>query len=411
MDLKKDLMTFIHRRKVSSKGGTKVGNVSMKDGDHGTIFGINRKIVIGTGILFFTVFALAFIFASDDGNKNKNTQPRQTKQEIADPKAKDTGKIPGDYADLINADKTVTAKKTGNTQIPTNTTNAANTTVAATVPQIPRTSSYSQPYTLPYMNNISTQQAQPAVQTSNDASSSKSESVKDKFKAAIAFALGNGSDVADKTTTTNNNAQSAATPSSVVYTTPNGNGLQAGTLIPVMLCSGINTDLGGQVVTQVEADIYDSAYGNALLIPAGSRLLGNYESGKASADGRISVTFTTLILPNGGSYSLSDSMVAVDGAGYAGIAGRVNNHTGRTLGAGALSTALAAVAGVAGGNTSSSNSTYSTGQLAAQGAMSNLLNSASSLFQKGMNTQATVTVEPGYEFNVYVTKGISFDPY
>jgi len=417
LDLKKDVLTFFHRRKVASMENMKAGNVSMKDGNHGNIFGINRKIVIGIGILFFTVFALAFIFASEDGSNKKNSQPKQAKQEIADSRAKDTSKIPSDYEDLVKSDKAAAVKRTGAAQTAANGT-SMNTAATAAVPQIPRTSyaqqqaSYSQPYTLPYQQNISAAQVQAQAAGSNgDASAKSEESLKDKFKSAIAFALGNSSDGIEKSANNNAPAASSLSGATASYTVPDDSGLQAGTLVPAVLCSGINTDVGGQVIAQVQSDVYDSVYGRTLLIPAGSRLLGNYDSGKASTDGRVSVAFTTLILPNGGSYSLGDSMLAVDGSGYTGLVGQVNNHTGRTLGAGALSTALAAVAGVAGGNTSSSSTTYSTGQLAAQGAMSNLLNSASSLFQKGMNTQATVTIEPGYEFNVYVTKGISFNAY
>ncbi|MBP2629465.1 MAG: putative conjugal transfer protein TrbI family protein [Firmicutes bacterium] len=414
MNLKKDLMTFIHKQRAASK--TEVGNVSMKDGDHGAIFGVNRKIVIGTGILFLTVFVLAFIFASDDGSKKQNAQQTKVKQEVADPNIKESRNLPNGYDDLIRADKATATKKNNSTQ----------TTITTTTPQIPRTStmqpssysqnqSYSQPYTLPYNNTAyaipqGQQAAVQAQQSMSNENMSKTESMKERFKSAIAFALGNSDISSNEKSVQNTATQSVASQpvSNISYTAPDASGLQSGTLIPAILCSGINTDVGGQVVAQVSADIYDSVYGNTLLIPAGSRLLGNYETGKASTDGRVSVTFTTLILPNGGSYSLQDSMVAVDGAGYVGISGRVNNHTGRTLGAGALSTALAAVAGVASGNTSSTTTSYSTGQLAAQGAMSNLLNTASSLFQKGMNTQATVTVDPGYEFNVYVTKSLSF---
>lgn len=409
MDFKKDIMTFFRRKKNASSENA-VGNVSMKDGNHGTIFGINRKLVLGIGILFFTTFALAFIFASGD-TKKQDAQPKQTKQEVADPKLKDTSKLPSDYADLANADTNAAKKKGVIPAANTAQVNAAGTATTTTVPQIPRNtaSTYSQQYTLPYQSAVS---SVPAVEGTSGRTevSSKVENIKDQFKSAIAFALGNDSGIGTEKNTANNQVAAATTPiSSISYVSPVENGLQAGTLIPVILCSGINTDVGGQVIAQVESDIYDSTYGSALLIPAGSRLIGSYDAGKASTDGRVTVAFTTIVLPNGGSYSLGDNaMVAVDGAGYMGISGRVNNHTGRTLGAGALSTALAAVAGVAGGNTSSTTTTYNTGQLAAQGAMSNLLNTASSLFQKGMNTQATVTVEPGYEFNIYVTKGISF---
>lgn len=418
MNFMKDIRTLLRRRKSDVKEDSPV-NVSMKDGDHGTIFGINRKIVIGIMILGVTTFVMAFIFSSSD--EKQNNQPQKTKQEVATQNPKNTSGLPTDYSDYTDGLKNADANARGKGKVP-NTgqvqqMNGANSGAAAgmtSVPQIPRSApaSYSPAYTLPSQTAV----PQPAATGGNQNSgeeTSAAQSVKDKFKAAIAFALGNGGDMAtDKTAVASAQSGNNSNVTSMSYMAPSETGLQAGTLIPVILCSGINTDVGGQVVAQVSADIYDSTYGSSLLIPAGSRILGNYDAGKASTDGRVTISFSTIVLPNGGAYSLGDgAMVAVDGAGYNGIEGRVNNHTGRTLTAGTLSTALAAVAGVAGGNTSSNNSSYSTGQLAAQGAMSNLLNTASSLFQKGMNTQATVTVDPGYEFNVYITKGISFNAY
>jgi type IV secretion system protein TrbI len=419
LDLKKDIMTFWQRNKKSHSSQTP-STISMKDGNHGTIFGFKRNLVIGAGVVLFLAFVISYICASD--NTAQDAKPKVTKQEAADARIQTTGALSdaNDYSDLMRSDHKF--KTNGTAKGNTGTANAnsmanAGAGTSATVTQSPRqfpASSYSQPY--PYLptaaNSVPQMASIPSasVATQTEDSGGKADSLKDRFKAAIAFALGNDASAVKDAVSAQPSGASSSMPTvqTVSYTVPNGNGLQAGTLIPAVLCSGINTDVGGQVVAQVESDVYDSVYGSTLLIPAGSRLLGSYDSGKASTDGRVSVTFSTILLPDGGSYALGDGcFIAVDGAGYNGIVGQVNNHTGRMLTAGAVSTALSAIAGVAGGNTSTSSTTYSAGQLAAQGAMSNLLNSASSLFQKGMNTQATVTVSPGYEFNIYVTKPIS----
>ena len=141
------------------------------------------------------------------------------------------------------------------------------------------------------------------------------------------------------------------------------------------------------------------------MIPAGSRLLGTYKAGN---NGRVNIDWQTLIIQDCGSWNLDGSMVAVDNMGYAGLEGHVNNHAGKVLTAGSIATGLAAVAGIAGGNSGVSNNSYSYGQLAAQGAMSNFLNTASSFFQKSIDTAETITIEPGYQFNIFVTQAISF---
>ena len=54
--------------------------------------------------------------------------------------------------------------------------------------------------------------------------------------------------------------------------------VKAGTVIPTVLITGINSDLPGKVVGQVRENVYDSVTGNYLLIPQGSRLIAAYDS-------------------------------------------------------------------------------------------------------------------------------------
>ncbi|WP_432748416.1 TrbI/VirB10 family protein [Pectinatus frisingensis] len=411
MSIFSDIIKSINRHREHKE--EKVAEISMNDGNHGQIFGINRKIVISIFILFITVFIIAFIFASDNNDKkNKATNPAQTKTEVST-KGNDND-LPSGYESLNMANNKAAGKpNTNNTvqatrQISNNSATTGNTANSnSSVPAI-RSGSYSQPYTLPFMGNYQ----QPQVQTTTVAApaaqseSASSDSLKNKFSAAIAFALGNSDTVKDNTV-------SAATPSTednsaVTYTAPSANSLQIGTLIPVMLITGINTDTPGQVQVRVESDIYDSLTDSTILIPAGSQIFGSYDSSKPSANGRISVAFNTLVTPDGSSWNLGDSMIAVDGAGYTGITGNVNNHTGRAIGSGMLASTIAALGSIASGNTSSTSNTYSAGQLAGQGAMASLVSSASDLFKKGADVTSTVTVDPGYEFNIYVSKAINF---
>lgn len=50
--------------------------------------------------------------------------------------------------------------------------------------------------------------------------------------------------------------------------------LQAGSIIPAALLTGIQSDLPGQITAQVTQNVYDSPTGRILLIPQGSRLIG-----------------------------------------------------------------------------------------------------------------------------------------
>lgn len=63
--------------------------------------------------------------------------------------------------------------------------------------------------------------------------------------------------------------------------------LQAGSVIPAALVSGIRSDLPGQILGQVTEDVYDSVSGRFLLIPQGSKLIGVYDSQVANGQRRV----------------------------------------------------------------------------------------------------------------------------
>lgn len=428
MRLFRDWKTFWRRQEGDVKPeDEKIGSVSMNDGEHGTIFGINRKIVLGIGIAFFTTFAIAFIFASNTPAQDKPAVA-QRPQEAAAARAsgsRATSDLPGDYESLIKANANFAGQGTRPQQRQgsgTGTPRTANEPAANSgasiavpppAPSIPRAIAAQNPYLNPAVRTP----AEPAVNR-------EAQELAQRMRSAIAFNIGQAGNTSARQTVAGESAsipdsvgtsettamvQPSASASgivSVTYAAPNSSVLQAGTIIPVALCTGINSDTGGQVIAQVQQNVYDSYTGERLLIPAGAKLLGAYSKGSANNSGRVEVTFSTLIMPDGGSYAIGNSMVAVDGAGYNGISGKINRHTGQVLSAGVFSSGLAALGSIAAGNTGNSD-TYTAGQLAAQGAMSNLMNAASSLFQQGANRQMTVSVEPGYQFNVYVTQGIT----
>ena len=49
-------------------------------------------------------------------------------------------------------------------------------------------------------------------------------------------------------------------------------------VIPAALITGIRSDLPGQIAAQVTEDVFDSPTGKILLIPQGSRLIGQYDA-------------------------------------------------------------------------------------------------------------------------------------
>ena len=115
--------------------------------------------------------------------------------------------------------------------------------------------------------------------------------------------------------------------------------LMAGTVIAAALVTGINSDLPGQTIATVTQNVYDTVTGNFLLVPQGSRMLGQYDSQVAYGQRRVLLVWTRLIMPDGSSITL-DRLQGVDPGGYSGLEDRVDSHWGRVFAGAALSTLL-----------------------------------------------------------------------
>ena len=71
--------------------------------------------------------------------------------------------------------------------------------------------------------------------------------------------------------------------------------VMTGSVIPAVLVSGIDSDLPGPILAQVSENVFDSATGQRLLIPQGSRLIGSYQSAiglrPAKSSHRLAATY------------------------------------------------------------------------------------------------------------------------
>ncbi len=187
--------------------------------------------------------------------------------------------------------------------------------------------------------------------------------------------------------------------------------LQAGTLIPATLISGINTSLVGTIIAQVKSDIYDTVTGKYLLIPKGSKLLGEYESQIRSGQRRILMFYTRIVRPDGSSILLSRAL-GVDALGQSGVEGDVNNHWARILGAATISTILTVGAGIGTDSISNSNNYQQNSmQRAGTSAGAAISDVGRNITNRSLDIQPTITVPPGYQFNVAVRKDMVLDPY
>jgi type IV secretion system protein VirB10 len=184
--------------------------------------------------------------------------------------------------------------------------------------------------------------------------------------------------------------------------------LQAGTILPTVLVTGINSDLPGPVIGQVRENVYDTVSGNFLLVPQGSRLLAQYDSMVAWGQERVLLCWNRLLFPNGDSMALP-CKPAADLAGAAGLTDQVDDHWVRILKGAAVATLLSGTTQALAGNTTGFNPTVA--QTWAGNAAGTMNQVGQQLTRRDLSVQPTITVRPGFAVNVIVTKDLVLPPY
>lgn len=385
---------------------------------------IEPKVLIGVGLVL--LFIISFVVATglngfDDGTQKKKKEEEKQKQttQYKSGSLDELDKMPGTYSSL--KDKNTLNKDPKDTDL----NNRVNTI------QNPRINSGGyDPSLLAATRMLPTaSRTMLSLPMSTNPQLQAEKELAEAQKSGIRFAIESGMDAATKAVSNLLPTAAAATPAGnsdpkLQFLERNQNStsfylasslqepltqyeIKAGTIIPGVLITGINSDLPGQLVAQVRENVYDSATGNYLLIPQGSKLVGTYDSQVEYGQSRVLVAWNRLILPDGSSLSL-EGMVGADSAGYSGFSGRTNNHIPRILNGVILGSLLTASARIATGGTSDALS-YS--QLAGQGISENIAQSAAKITDKNMDVQPTIEIDPGYAFNVFVNKDIILQPY
>jgi type IV secretion system protein VirB10 len=183
--------------------------------------------------------------------------------------------------------------------------------------------------------------------------------------------------------------------------------LQAGTIIPAALVTGINSDLPGDVIGQVTANVFDSVSGRYLLVPQGTRMIGKYNSEVLNGQNRVLVAWQRLILPNGRSIVL-EAMPGTDPVGVAGMADLVDYHLDRLATATLVSTFVAL-----GGNFAANTDRQQNQELAV---VANTVAQQSSrvaqrIIDRELNVKPTIMIRSGIPLNVLVNRDLELEPY
>ncbi len=184
--------------------------------------------------------------------------------------------------------------------------------------------------------------------------------------------------------------------------------LKAGSIIPGALVTAINTDLPGEIIGQVTENVYDSASGNYLLVPQGSKLLGKYQSLVSNGQNRALLVWQRLIYPNGNSIVL-DGMAGTDQIGQSGLADQVDYHLDKLVEATVLSTAIAYAGNLA--RNPGSRNANSNGDVVGDTVAQQADRVGEKFIDRELDVQPTIKIRSGWPLRVLVNKDMILEPY
>lgn len=179
--------------------------------------------------------------------------------------------------------------------------------------------------------------------------------------------------------------------------------VKAGTLIPAVLITGINSQLPGMIIAQVSEQVFDTVSGRYVLIPQGTRILGQYENSVNYGQERVRVVWNRMIFPDGSSIAL-EGMPGVDTGGQSGFTDQVDNHWGKLAGGVLLSSLLAGTA----------QSQYDDGDFEGRfysNVGSEINRTGQRITRKNLDIQPTLEIRQGYPVNILVHKDMILKPY
>lgn len=179
--------------------------------------------------------------------------------------------------------------------------------------------------------------------------------------------------------------------------------LQAGAVIPAALITGIRSDLPGQITAQVTENVYDSPTGSLLLIPQGTRIIGQYDDGVGFGQRRVLLVWNRLILPGGRSIVL-ERLPGTDASGYAGLEDGVDHHWWDVMKAAGLSTLL----GI--GTELASDSEDRLIRAIRDGAQDTINQAGQQIVQRQLQVAPTLTIRPGFPVRIIVTRDLVIEP-
>jgi type IV secretion system protein VirB10 len=214
----------------------------------------------------------------------------------------------------------------------------------------------------------------------------------------------------DSAEATKDRKEEARNPAAVSATSANAAAgktyvLFEGTILETVLINRLDGGFAGPVECLLSTDVHSNDRQH-LLIPAGSKLLGETKKVDTFGQTRLAVVFHRVLMPDGYSVSL-DQFKGLNQIGDTGLRDQVNNHYLRIFGVSLAVGALGAVSEA--GTGGALNATG--GDLMRQGFAVSTAQSASQILDKFLNVMPTVTIREGHRVKVYLAGDLALPDY
>jgi type IV secretion system protein VirB10 len=182
--------------------------------------------------------------------------------------------------------------------------------------------------------------------------------------------------------------------------------LLEGTVVDTVLINRLDGGATAPVNCLVASPVY-SQDGQVLLIPAGSRLLGETKPVQSFGESRLAVAFDRLVLPDGRAYEL-DHFAGLNQIGDVGLRDKVDQHYRATFGAAA---AVGLLSGLAQSLTSWGTNRAGSTVVIAGSAGEATAQATAQTMNRFLNRLPTVTIREGHRVKVYLTSDLELPAY
>ena len=176
-----------------------------------------------------------------------------------------------------------------------------------------------------------------------------------------------------------------------------------GTVLEGVVTNHIDGALSGPILVMLTTDYYSHDH-QQLLLPQGTRLIGNVQSVGSAGQRKLFVAFTRAVCPDGFSLDLSHS-IALDQMGTTGLATNVNNHYLSSF------VAAAAIGGLGGLAQINNGSVLDAGAQLRNGITQQTGQESEQILQRFLTRLPIITVKEGSRARVYISHDLLIPSY